>query len=190
MSVVFPLLVAAGLLLLGLIVGWITGKVSASRTRALQYWAAHPWRIFWLANAIAMGCLLLLAHYPVASLLVYIPCAALAGASAVQGLRLTWEESKSKAVIIVAAAALFMILWAISQRQRSEPQAAGDWAEVAVVLVWPFSSYVASVAASPKGKASSKPTDRVAEDHAQPSSPTPQRESAEIKLPSGRGPFE
>jgi hypothetical protein len=124
-------------------------------------------------------------------LLVFIPAVALAWASAIQGLRVTWAKSRWKASLIVAFAIVALGTATFSHTPRSTAEMAGNWGEVGTALVWPLSSYAASVAARRKSNKTPEISVEQLKPEGRPTSqPTLLEEAVEEETPRSGSPFE
>lgn len=131
-----------GSVLLFIVLGALTGLVSRSRVSALRYWSLHPWRFFWLSNALslllAFLALTLKLAVPIAPVL-FVPLALLLITSAIQGLRVSWLHSRRRAAVIILVA--FGIL--IIPQLTSTPVVTLIITSIVAVLLWIFSAWIA-----------------------------------------------
>lgn len=131
-----------GAVLLFIVLGALTGFVSRSRVSALRYWSLHPWRFFWLSDAL---CLLLLFMnvflnlFKSVAFVFFLPLLLLLITSAIQGLRVSWLRSRRRAAVIFVVAFVILIITQL----KSSPVPILIISSTLAVLLWIVSTCVA-----------------------------------------------
>ena len=104
----FAVLLVLALGLPPFVVAWLTSL----QLKPFRYWASHPWAVFWASWPVMIVSFVIMAFVEflrpfwwVVSLLSL----AVWSLSAVQGLRLTWNRSRRKAVLIVLGSLAFAL---------------------------------------------------------------------------------
>ena len=131
-----------GSVLLFIVLGSLTGVLSRSRVSAFQYWSIHPWRFFYLFDALILLLVFLTLGLKLAesiTFVFFVPLLLLMIISAIQGLRVSWLRSRVRATVIILIA--FGIL--LIPQLIDEPLLAIISSTLAI-LIWMFSAWVAN----------------------------------------------
>ena len=146
-----PLLLIVFWIIALILIAAFAGWLSLRNAKEFRYWSQHPWRVFWIsylpflisAFLLNISGLRILGYFLLTCsiLVIYM--------SAIQGLRVTWQRSHKRAVIILALVWALLVLQAVvkPQRARDLPELIGDIAggvlsvPLFVFMAW-FAEYV------------------------------------------------
>lgn len=107
---------------LALCVGW----VAASDQMPWRAWSQHPWAVFWLSFPPALvGLALYGSGLPLMGTLFLVGGGLPMAISAIQGLRVTWQRSRKRGLLIIGAVVAVGVI--NGARKLSE---IGDWGQL------------------------------------------------------------
>lgn len=135
-------------ILCAVLLGPLTGWLSALRWMPLRFFAVYPWRVVWLGSALLTGSVLLLftvldtrwTSFTAAPVYLILLVTALA---TVQGLRITWLRSWWKGASVLLAFLLFTTIETVSIPRSTADFHSHFYAAFSLAPAWALAAWIA-----------------------------------------------